>query len=78
MAERAMLQVDDLQVYYGESHALQGVSFKLDHGVLSIVGRNGMGKTTLCNTIMGLTRARSGSKGRGVRVRRLAKLMCDT
>jgi uncharacterized protein (UPF0261 family)/ABC-type branched-subunit amino acid transport system ATPase component len=61
MAERVMLQVDDLQVYYGESHALQGVSFTLDHGVLSIVGRNGMGKTTLCNTIMGLTRARSGS-----------------
>src|SRR3984885_11675704 len=57
----AVLQVQDLQVYYGESHALQGVSLTLERGVLSVVGRNGMGKTTLCNTIVGLMRARSGS-----------------
>jgi len=56
-----MLRVKDLQVYYGESHALQGVDFTLETGVLSIVGRNGMGKTTLCNTIIGLMKARSGS-----------------
>src|SRR3954451_1996693 len=55
-----ILQVQDLQVYYGESHALQGVSLTLPSGVLSVVGRNGMGKTTLCNTIVGLMRARSG------------------
>src|SRR5947209_2375156 len=55
-----ILQVQDLQVYYGESHALQGVSLTLPRGVLSVVGRNGMGKTTLCNTIVGLMRARSG------------------
>jgi len=64
MAERArtpILKIDDLQVYYGESHALQGVSLTLEHGVLSVVGRNGMGKTTLCNTITGLKQARSGS-----------------
>ncbi len=42
-------------------HALQGVSLSLDAGVLSVVGRNGMGKTTLCNTITGLKRARGGS-----------------
>ncbi|WP_442581984.1 ABC transporter permease [Mesorhizobium sp. ASY16-5R] len=60
-AARAALKVDDLQVYYGESHALQGVSLTLESGVLSVVGRNGMGKTTLCNTITGLKRARSGS-----------------
>jgi uncharacterized protein (UPF0261 family)/ABC-type branched-subunit amino acid transport system ATPase component len=53
--------VRDLQVYYGESHALQGVSLSLQRGVLSVVGRNGMGKTTLCNTIVGLMRARSGA-----------------
>ena len=53
--------MQDLQVYYGESHALQGVSLTLERGVLSVVGRNGMGKTTLCNTIVGLMRARSGS-----------------
>ena len=49
------------QVYYGESHAMQGVSLTLETGVLSVVGRNGMGKTTLCNTLAGLKRARSGS-----------------
>ncbi|GLS41145.1 hypothetical protein GCM10010869_67420 [Mesorhizobium tianshanense] len=58
---KAVLRIEDLQVYYGESHALQGVSLTLDSGVLSVVGRNGMGKTTLCNTIAGLKRARSGS-----------------
>ena len=59
-ALKPILQVQDLQVYYGESHALQGVSLTLERGVLSVVGRNGMGKTTLCNTIVGLMRARSG------------------
>ena len=64
MAERpgkAALRIDDLHVYYGESHAIQGVSLTLERGVLSVLGRNGMGKTTLCNTIVGLKRARSGS-----------------
>ncbi len=58
---KAVLQVQDLQVYYGESHALQGVSLTLERGVLSVVGRNGMGKTTLCNAIVGLMPIRSGS-----------------
>jgi uncharacterized protein (UPF0261 family)/ABC-type branched-subunit amino acid transport system ATPase component len=61
MADRPILQINDLQVYYGESHALQGVSLTLERGIISVVGRNGMGKTTLCNTIVGLKRARSGS-----------------
>ena len=52
-----MLQVSGLNVYYGHSHALQGVDLTLDHGVLSVVGRNGMGKTTLCQAIMGLVPA---------------------
>lgn len=56
-----MLRIDDLQVFYGESHALQGVSLTLESGILSVVGRNGMGKSTLCNTIVGLKRAKSGS-----------------
>ena len=43
------------------SHALQGVSLTLERGIISVVGRNGMGKTTLCNTITGLRRARSGN-----------------
>ena len=56
-----VLQVSGLNVYYGHSHALQGVDLTLDHGVLSVVGRNGMGKTTLCQAIMGLVPASSGS-----------------
>ncbi len=56
------MAVRELNVYYGHSHVLQGVSFTLEHhGVLGIVGRNGMGKTTLCNAIMGLVPSRSGS-----------------
>jgi uncharacterized protein (UPF0261 family)/ABC-type branched-subunit amino acid transport system ATPase component len=55
------LKIEDLQVYYGESHAIQGVSVTIDDGVLAVVGRNGMGKSTLCNTIAGLKSARSGS-----------------
>ena len=56
-----LLQVRGLNFYYGHSHALQGVEFTIHHGVLAVVGRNGMGKTTLCKTIMGLVRASSGS-----------------
>src|ERR1700716_2096115 len=56
-----ILEVRGLDVYYGRSHALQGVDMTLDSGVLSVVGRNGMGKTMLCKTIMGLERATDGS-----------------
>jgi uncharacterized protein (UPF0261 family)/ABC-type branched-subunit amino acid transport system ATPase component len=52
-----LLEVRDLDVYYGRAHALQAVSFTLDKGVLGLVGRNGMGKTTLCNAITGLVPA---------------------
>jgi uncharacterized protein (UPF0261 family)/ABC-type branched-subunit amino acid transport system ATPase component len=55
------LEVKGLDVYYGHSHALQGVDLTLDTGVFSVVGRNGMGKTTLCKTIVGLVRASGGS-----------------
>lgn len=56
-----VLQIRDLHVFYGSSHALQGVDFTLEHGVQAIVGRNGMGKTTLCNAIMGLVPVSRGS-----------------
>ncbi len=52
-----VLEVQGLDVYYGRAHALQGVSLRIDSGVLGIVGRNGMGKTTLCNAITGLVPA---------------------
>ena len=56
-----LLEIRGLNVFYGRSHALQGVDLTLEHGVLSLVGRNGMGKTTLCKAIVGLTPAASGS-----------------
>src|SRR5437879_13392453 len=49
-----ILQVEKLDVHFGRAHVLQGVSLSLDHGVLAVVGRNGMGKSTLCNAITGL------------------------
>jgi uncharacterized protein (UPF0261 family)/ABC-type branched-subunit amino acid transport system ATPase component len=55
------LEIRALNVYYGASHALQGVDVSLKGGVLSVVGRNGMGKTTLCKAIMGLVPIASGS-----------------
>jgi uncharacterized protein (UPF0261 family)/ABC-type branched-subunit amino acid transport system ATPase component len=59
----ATLEIRALNVYYGASHALQGVDLSLKGGVLSVVGRNGMGKTTLCKAIMGLVPVASGSIG---------------
>lgn len=56
-----VLAVSGLDAYYGASHVLQGVQFHLDAGAAAIVGRNGMGKSTLCNAIMGLLPQVSGS-----------------
>jgi uncharacterized protein (UPF0261 family)/ABC-type branched-subunit amino acid transport system ATPase component len=67
------LAIADLHVYYGHAHVLQGVSLTLDQGVLAVVGRNGMGKSTLCNTLMGLVPATSGSiRSNGVELLGLA------
>ena len=60
-----MLELRDLDVYYGRAHALQGVTLTLDSGVTAIVGRNGMGKTTLCNAITGLVPASGSVRLRG-------------
>ena len=57
-----VLAVEALDVFYGRAHALQGVGLTLERGVLGIVGRNGMGKTTLCNAITGLVPARGSVK----------------
>lgn len=56
-----ILEIKDLNVFYGQSHAVQGVNLTLGKGVLSVVGRNGMGKTTTCKAIMGLEPTASGS-----------------
>ncbi len=57
----AILEIKGLNVYYGASHALQGVDLRLNAGVLSVVGRNGMGKTTLCKAILGLVPVAAGT-----------------
>lgn len=56
-----ILEVDEIQTYYGTSHVLFGVSLVIQEGeVVSILGRNGAGKTTTLRSIMGLTPPRSG------------------
>jgi branched-chain amino acid transport system ATP-binding protein len=58
----ALLTVEGLNAYYGSAHVVQDVSFELGEQGLAIVGRNGMGKTTLCAAMMGMTPPRvSGS-----------------
>jgi branched-chain amino acid transport system ATP-binding protein len=55
------LEVEDIHTYYGESHVLHGISLRVDPGeVLAILGRNGMGKTTLMRSIVGFTPPRAG------------------
>src|SRR5512147_2729065 len=57
-----MLNVENLQVYYGAIHALKGVSFHLEKGeIVALIGANGAGKSTVLNTISGLLRPREGS-----------------
>jgi uncharacterized protein (UPF0261 family)/ABC-type branched-subunit amino acid transport system ATPase component len=67
-----ILEIKNLDVHYGRAHALQGVSLSLDRGVLAVVGRNGMGKTTLCNAITGLVGARGSVKLAGEEILGLA------
>jgi branched-chain amino acid transport system ATP-binding protein len=57
-----LLEVKDLNTFYGASHVLQGVSLNVADGELvALLGRNGMGKSTTLKTIMGLVKAKSGS-----------------
>jgi branched-chain amino acid transport system ATP-binding protein len=50
-----LLEVEDLNAFYGKARALEDVSFRMGHESVAVVGRNGMGKTTLCNAIMGIS-----------------------
>ena len=57
-----MLKVTDIETFYGRSQVLLGVSFEIDAGeVVTVMGRNGMGKTTMVRSILGLTPPKSGS-----------------
>ena len=59
---RIMLAVKDLEAWYGESHILHGVTFEVHAGeVVTLLGRNGVGKTTTLKSIMGIVDRRSGS-----------------
>jgi len=56
-----MLEVRDIHTYYGDSHIVQGVSLKAERGsVVAVLGRNGVGKTTLIRSIIGWTKPRRG------------------
>ena len=50
-----LLEIASLDAFYGKARVLDGLSFTMQRGSLAIVGRNGMGKTTLCNAIMGIS-----------------------
>ena len=57
-----LLQVKDLNTYYGKSHVLQDMSISVDRGeIVALLGRNGMGKSTTLKSIMGLVKPASGS-----------------
>ena len=60
--EGPVLEVEDVHTYYGASHVLQGISLRVAQGeVLTILGRNGMGKTTLIRSIIGFSPPRRGA-----------------
>jgi branched-chain amino acid transport system ATP-binding protein len=59
---RVLLAVNELQAWYGESHILHGATFEVRAGeVVTLLGRNGVGKTTTLKSIMGMLQQRSGS-----------------
>jgi branched-chain amino acid transport system ATP-binding protein len=61
-----LLEARELHTYYGESHILHGVDFRIDAGeAVGLMGRNGMGKSTLIRSMLGLVKPRGGE----VRVR---------
>ena len=58
----AMLKVEDIHVYYGSIHAVKGVSFEVNEGeIVTLIGANGAGKSTVLNTVSGLLHPRTGS-----------------
>ncbi|HXX82611.1 MAG TPA: ABC transporter ATP-binding protein [Casimicrobiaceae bacterium] len=64
-----MLEVDALHAYYGKSHILQGVSFRVGDGeIVSLLGRNGAGRSTTIKTIMGIVRPAGTVRFRGERI----------
>jgi branched-chain amino acid transport system ATP-binding protein len=57
-----MLKVNDINVYYGSIHAIKGVSFEVNKGeIVTLIGANGAGKSTILNTVSGLLSSKTGS-----------------
>ena len=57
----AILEIQDIHTYYGDAYVIQGLSLKLEQGqILGLLGRNGVGKTTLVNSVVGFTPPRRG------------------
>ena len=57
-----MLKVDDINVYYGSIHAIKGISFEVKQGeIVTLIGANGAGKSTILKTVSGLLRSKTGS-----------------
>lgn len=57
-----MLKVKDINVYYGAIHAIKGISFEVNQGeIVSLIGANGAGKTTILHTVSGLIKSKTGS-----------------
>lgn len=62
MSTKLFIDAQNLHTYYGASHILRGINFQVARGeTIGLMGRNGMGKSTLLKSIMGLVRPRSGS-----------------
>lgn len=61
MHDETMLEIAGVDVHYGQAHVLQSVSLTLGMAAVAVIGRNGMGKTTLCQSIMGMTTPSAGS-----------------
>jgi branched-chain amino acid transport system ATP-binding protein len=60
-----LLAVEDLHAWYGSAHIVQGATFSVGDEPVALIGRNGMGKTTLCQAIMGLVAAEPGGRASG-------------
>lgn len=57
-----MLKVNDINVFYGSIHAIKGVSFEVNKGeIVTLIGANGAGKSTILNTVSGLLKSKTGS-----------------
>jgi len=74
ISEQALLKVEDIHTYYGNIHALRGVSIEVNEGeIVTLIGSNGAGKSTMLNTISGILKCREGRIFlRGVQIDRLA------